>query len=98
MDQPQVVSSQANIITSTMIIIFIMRITVIIPISMIITIIFSWLSSHLNLSWPPTTIQQIQQSSCLMVKMMTWKEYNRMMIIWIITITIMTNTMTTQPT
>ena len=33
-----------------------------------------------------------------MVKMMTWKEYNRMMIIWIITITIMTNTMTTQPT
>ena len=37
MDQPQVVSSQANIIT--MLIIFIMRITVMIPISMMITII-----------------------------------------------------------
>ena len=39
MDQPQVVSSQANIVTSTMLIILIMRITGIIPISMMITII-----------------------------------------------------------
>ena len=63
MDQPQVVSSQANIITSTMIIIFIMRITVIIPISMILTIILqlveltseSLLDSNYN-STNPTVI------------------------------------------
>ena len=61
MDQPQVVSSQANIIT--MLIIFIMRITVIIPISMILTIILqlveltseSLLDSNYN-STNPTVI------------------------------------------